>query len=359
MLNILIVYAVKEERVLVQDTNCTFNYCITGVGKVAAALAVEKAIHEFHPDIILNIGTCGSVNFEVGTVHLCKEFIDRDMEKLHAFGVPYQENFSEELDHLGLLGDLSFDSVCNTGDTFLTSADGSGDVFDMESFAIARVCKKHKLPFMGIKCVTDIIGQNSVQHWEDKLAEANDILQAFVNEFTFGVPDNYQGSEVKSLITKYNLEEHPEGGWYKEMYRSNMLLKASGLPNDFGADRDALTSIYYLLTDNNYSAFHKIKSPEVWYFHQGIALLIHMIDDKGNYSCVELSNKESGVLQYTVEPNVWFAASIKGEFGYSLVSCAVAPGFDFRDFTLAKTEELANIAPDSISEINQFCIKEK
>ena len=73
----------------------------------------------------------------------------------------------------------------------------------------------------------------------------------------------------------------------------------------------------------------------MWYFHKGFPLLIHVISSDGLYSVVELSDKEEGVLQYAVPENSWFAAEIKSHYGFSLVSCAVAPGFDFEDFELA------------------------
>ncbi len=355
MLNILIVYAVKEERVQLSMPNCRFKYCRTGVGKVASALAVEAAFEAFHPDVVLNIGTAGTVVHSIGSIHLCQKFVDRDMEKLKAFGVECEVDFSSQLENLGWFRHWKFDSVCNTGDTFLTESDGSGDVFDMESFAVAQVCKRHHVPFVGIKCVTDIIGQNSIKHWEEKLAEAQSLLQKFVDSHYIDVPNQYYGKQAHQLISELQLTEHPEGGWFREVYRSEMILSKDGLPNAFGADRNALTSIYYMLANEQYSAFHKIKSPEVWYYHKGMPLTIHMIDEEGTYSKVELSGEKDGLLQYTVQPGVWFAACLEGEFGYSLVSCAVAPGFDFVDFKMATADELLSLAPSHETLIRKFC----
>ncbi len=340
MLNVLIVYAVEEERVQVNMPNCNFHYCKTGVGKVAASIAVSRAIDIHHPDVVLNIGTAGSVEYEIGSVHLCCKFVDRDMEKLQNFGVPFYVEFTDEVERSGLFEGWAFDSVCNSGDTFLTTADGTGDVFEMESFAVARICEAHQIPFVAIKCVTDIIGQNSIQHWEDKLAEAQAILQVFINENKLSVPQNYIGRVATDIIKKLDLKAHPEGGWYNEIYRSDMKLLSKGLPTDFSEDRSALTSIYYLLCDNHVSKFHRIKSPEVWYFHKGMPLLIHIINSIGEYLKVELSESANGCLQYTVEPNSWFGAEIKGSSGFCLVSCAVSPGFEFDDFEIADRESL-------------------
>ncbi len=356
MLNVLIVYAVEEERVQVDMPQCIFHYCRTGVGKIAAALAVERAIEQHHPDVVLNIGTAGTLDYEIGSIHLCRQFVDRDMEKLQNFGVAFNEDFTDEVEKCGFFKDWDFDSTCNTGDTFLTSSDGTGDVFDMESFAVARVCKMHDIPFVGVKCVTDIIGQNSIKHWEEKLAEAQSLLQNFVDTNYLTVPDKYVGRIAEKLIGDLKLQAHPEGGWYKEVYRSEMQIVQSGLPASFNGDRNALTSIYYLLANNQFSAFHKIKSPEVWYFHQGMPLIIHMVDKNGNYMHIELSDTMNGHLQYTVEPDCWFAAEIKEGYGYTLVSCAVAPGFEFSDFELASKPALVALCPSQQNLIQRLSL---
>nr|WP_321405579.1 cupin domain-containing protein [uncultured Carboxylicivirga sp.] len=335
MLNVLVVYAVAEEKVDLSMPGCRFHYCKTGVGKVSAALAVQESIERYKPEVVLNIGTAGSVQFPVGTIHLCSKFVDRDMEKLHVFGVPYLEDFSEEINQLPFFQRWQFDSTCNTGDTFLTEADGTGDVFDMESFAIARVCRLHQIPFVGVKYVTDKIGENSVKHWEEKLAEAQAGLQKFVDENHLNVPENYLAAEVRQVVDQYQMERHPEGGWYKEVYRSEMEVVKS----EDGNNRKALTSIYYLLADSDFSAFHRIQSPEVWYYHKGMPIIIHEINQQGNYRTIELSDA-NGILQHTVEPGVWFAAELKDGYGFALVSCAVAPGFEFEDFELALKEDL-------------------
>lgn len=355
MLNILIVYAVEEERVYVTMPNCKFHYCRTGVGKVAATIAVEHAINQHHPDIVINIGTAGTLDYQLGSIHLCRRFIDRDMEKLQNFGVSYEEDFTAEIEACGFFKHWQFDSICNTGDTFLTSADGTGDVFDMESFAVARVCRNHNIPFAGVKCVTDKIGQNSIKHWEEKLAEAQLNLQHFIDTNPLSVPENYTGRSASQIIDQLQLKQHPEGGWYKECYRSALSIKKEGLPDTFDGDRDALTSIYYLLSNQEISAFHRIQSPEIWYFHQGINLIIHIIHPSGQYEKVVLSGKKSNLWQFTVEPHCWFAAEIEGTYGYSLVSCAVAPGFDFRDFEMGSAINLIQKFPQHKDIINRMC----
>ena len=356
MLNILIVYAVEEERVHVQMPHCKIHYCRTGVGKVNAALAAEHAIMSHKPDVVINIGTAGTIHYSIGSIHLCNRFVDRDMEKLKDFGVAYEEDFGVEVEKSNFFKNWNFDSICNTGDTFLTSPDGTGDVFDMESFAVARVCKAHDIPFVGVKCVTDVIGQNSIKHWEDKLAEAQAALQNYIDNNPLSISQDYISGNIKRLIKELNLKQHPEGGWYNEVYRSEMLIKKDQLNESFSGSRNVLTSIYYLLNNDQFSAFHKIKSPETWYFHEGMPLIIHLIDPEGGYKHIELSNRLNGKLQYTVEPNTWFAVQIKEEYGYTLTSCAVAPGFDFDDFEMGKKAELISLFPQHHDIISRLAL---
>ncbi len=180
MMKVLLVHALKEEQVYLEKEGLTFYHCITGVGKVNAAIAVQQAIYKYQPHFILNVGTCGSVHHAVGSIHHCHTFVDRDMEKLAAFGLVCKEDFEKELAEHALVQDWAHHSVCNSGDAFLTSKDGTGDVFDMEAFAIARVCKALNLPFSAVKYVTDIIGENSVKIWEEKLSEAQEALQNYM-----------------------------------------------------------------------------------------------------------------------------------------------------------------------------------
>lgn len=181
MTKILVTYALEEERVNLKKEGILFTYCKTSVGKVDAAIAVQQAIYQNKPDLVLNIGTSGSVHHPMGSIHLSQTFVDRDMEKLVEFGLKCREDFSSENKNMEFLNAWNFSSIVNSGDTFLTSSDGTGDVFDMEAYAIARVCKTLNLPFASIKYVTDIIGENSVKHWEDKLSEAQEGLQNFVD----------------------------------------------------------------------------------------------------------------------------------------------------------------------------------
>jgi predicted cupin superfamily sugar epimerase len=107
-----------------------------------------------------------------------------------------------------------------------------------------------------------------------------------------------------------------------------------------------VTSIHYLLENEDFSAFHRIAYPEIWYWHDGEPLTVHEISPDGTYTARTLGKGEGQVLSLVVEPGVWFAAELPGKTGYGLVSCAVAPGFDFEMFEMAKREELVAMWPE-------------
>ena len=72
---------------------------------------------------------------------------------------------------------------------------------------------------------------------------------------------------VDKIIKQLELLPHPEGGYFKETYRSQLVIRKEGIPIDFDVDRNACTAIYFLLTSDNFSAFHKIKQDEMWHFY--------------------------------------------------------------------------------------------
>lgn len=148
-------------------------------------------------------------------------------------------------------------------------------------------------------------------------------------------------SEANKIVAKLEMLSHPEGGFYKEVYRSEGLILKEGL-DGFTGNRNFCTSIYFLLTCDNFSAFHRIKQDEVWHFYKGSPLYVHVIDQDGNYVRHEIGMDLENNLepQLTVPSGCWFASSVKNENDYSFVGCTVAPGFDFEDFEMAERNQL-------------------
>jgi len=156
-------------------------------------------------------------------------------------------------------------------------------------------------------------------------------------------------------IEHLNLQRHPEGGFYKETYRSPDKIPVDGLPVRFFGARNVSTAIYFLLQAPDRSLFHRIKSDEVWHFHAGDTLNIYILSDKGLVTQQLGPNLETGdSLQVVVPANHWFGASVAGAGSYTLSSCTVAPGFDFKDFELADRANLLNEFPMHHSIINKL-----
>ena len=146
-------------------------------------------------------------------------------------------------------------------------------------------------------------------------------------------------------IKKLSLEAHPEGGFYRQTYRADLVLAKDALPPEFTGARAASTAIYFLLEGENFSAFHRLRSDEVWHFYVGSTLVVHVLDQQGSYSEILLgTDPEAGeALQAVVKAGYWFASRVRDGKGFALVGCTVAPGFDFEDFEMAKREELARV----------------
>lgn len=133
----------------------------------------------------------------------------------------------------------------------------------------------------------------------------------------------------KEIIQKYKLIRHPEGGWYKEVIRSKNFIPFNG------TKRNAVTSIYFLLTKGGISKWHIVDSDEIWIFLDGAPLELHQANLKtGKY---QIENIDPENRQIIVPAFTWQAAKTKGKF--SFVACVVAPGFQFEGFKLLKKND--------------------
>lgn len=148
-------------------------------------------------------------------------------------------------------------------------------------------------------------------------------------------------------IEQLNLEPHPEGGFYRQTYKSEEFINKTALPSRFSGDRTFSTSIYYLLPGGNFSAFHKVNQDEIWHFYYGCPLTLHIISPEGRYSCSHLGdNPENGeAFQIIVKAGDYFAAQPDQNDSFSLCGCTVAPGFEFADFEMPAREVLLREFP--------------
>jgi uncharacterized protein len=145
--------------------------------------------------------------------------------------------------------------------------------------------------------------------------------------------------KVQKLISHYEMQPHPEGGFYKETYRSEFS-----------------TAIYYLLTKGHKSSLHRIKSDELWHFYEGDSLTVVELTEGGSFKETRLGrNIEKGELvQYVVAAGVWFGAYLPDDSEYAFVGCTVSPAFEFKDFEIGNKAELLKNYPQAVSVINKL-----
>jgi predicted cupin superfamily sugar epimerase len=163
--------------------------------------------------------------------------------------------------------------------------------------------------------------------------------------------------KLETVIKELNLKPHPEGGYFCETYRSAETIGKGGLPERYPGERAFGTSILYLLEGHDKSHFHRLKSDEIWYFHLGAAIVLHVVDPRQGYTSIELgSNPAKGQkLQWVIPKGAWFAAEVKGQTGFALAGCAVFPGFDFADFEMGNRDALLAEYPGLSEVIRKFC----
>ena len=172
--------------------------------------------------------------------------------------------------------------------------------------------------------------------------------------------------DCKRVVADLSLEAHPEGGFFRETYRSDVSISVQG----FVGNRSVSTAIYYLLRGCDISAFHRIRSDEVWHFYCGQPLVIHILHsnslsnkEQPQYSEIVMGAAVDGnglpCYQAVVRAGDYFAARLQNynpddEINYSLVGCTVAPGFDFQDFEMPARQQLLDEFPQQAGIIRQL-----
>ena len=167
--------------------------------------------------------------------------------------------------------------------------------------------------------------------------------------------NSYMNAE--DYIKLLELEPHPEGGYFRQTYRSSEWLSQTALPARFAGDRTVCTVIYYLLAKGDFSSFHRIKSDELWHFYAGSGLHIYLLHLDGRGEVLKLGDDLANgySFQQMVPAGCWFASKPVTGDGFSFVGCTVAPGFDFADFELAEKDDLLKQYPAFKDWVDTLC----
>lgn len=139
------------------------------------------------------------------------------------------------------------------------------------------------------------------------------------------------------LKKQYELQKHPEGGWFSEAYTAPFMQN----------ERPIAGSIYFLLDAGEISHFHQIDCDEIWYFHEGCGMTITVLSEQGMQKLLLGNDAEKGESPMAVIPKgAVFAAENRSADGYSFVSCATAPKFDYKGFRLVNLDEIRKTYPE-------------
>ncbi len=143
-------------------------------------------------------------------------------------------------------------------------------------------------------------------------------------------------SDLPDWAQCLGLSPHPEGGWFRETWRSSLTIPQSALPQDYAGPRSAGTAILFLLMPGQQSAWHTVRSTELWIFHRGSPLLLQFGAEQESAATHLLgADINAGEApQLLVPPGHWQRARPRDDEP-TLVSCVVVPGFDYADFALA------------------------
>lgn len=163
-----------------------------------------------------------------------------------------------------------------------------------------------------------------------------------------------QNTNAELYIKELALIPHPEGGFYREIYRSPDVFT----PEYLNTERSYMTSIYFLLRSGEFSSFHRLRSDELWYYHLGSPVSIYILDEESNLHQHTLGkNLSKGEeLQVVFRKGTWFATTPAEENSFSLFGCAVSPGFHFDDFELGNRLTLHEKFPQFHELIEKFTL---
>jgi hypothetical protein len=161
---------------------------------------------------------------------------------------------------------------------------------------------------------------------------------------------------AQSIIARFQMQAHPEGGFFREVYRSDIQFEYPGLADGRPRTRSGSTLIYFLLAEQQFSAFHRVVcSDEVWHLYAGGPLELHLIDSEGGYECRQLSTCiDSGEPAAVVKAGDWQAARLAPGARWAFCGCTVAPGFDFDDFEMPPAQTLIASHPQHDAVIREL-----
>lgn len=160
---------------------------------------------------------------------------------------------------------------------------------------------------------------------------------------------------VRKIVERFALTPHPEGGYFREVFRSELALEHVG-DRARGARRCGGTLIYFLLADRDFSAFHRVRgADEIWHLYAGGPLELHTIDAGRKHTLHALTTDlDQGEPTAVVPSDWWQAARLAPGAAFAFCGCTVAPGFEFADFDMPPADDLLASFPEHARIIHEL-----
>lgn len=374
----------------------------TGIGTTFAASLLTFIYSYFNPEYFLALGTAGGIksSLKIRDVVIVETAFEAEIQDLFTSlkNTPFEgalkhplknsyfpAHYSANLELLNLcesfnLNNINIHKGCAvSSNTFPAPKELFAKIkkldpylIDMETSAFYQVAWLLNIKILAIRGISNILNSDGIDehiHESDILGSskmATIVLLAILNKSInlknklINHPSTDLVEEVTQLIKHYHLQPHAEGGYFSPLFKSNNIVKV--LNNDAYNDenRSAGSSIYYLLNKEDYSAWHILKSDELWNFHKGSPLNIHVINENGNlftYLLGDPFQTPGATFQICIKAGNYFCAENIDKSTYSLVSCIVIPGFEYNDFKLADKNTLLTCYPQHREIIERFVCK--
>lgn len=162
--------------------------------------------------------------------------------------------------------------------------------------------------------------------------------------------------DSRQLIDMLGLVPHPEGGYYREMYRSAEQIDVQALPPRYKSPRALCTAICYLLTPDSISAIHRLESDEIFHVYLGgpVRMLVLYPDGGGEHVTLGHDLERGERVQHLAPKGVWQGLRLASGAEYALLGTTVAPGFEYEDFSIGRRDDLIAQYPDFADEIRRL-----
>lgn len=370
----------------------------TGFGASFAAGVYASILSHFHPEYILIVGTAGGIdkNLKLCDVVAVEEAFEAEIQSAHSMlkDTPFEKALTHPLSQkripttyraspelIELLKTLDIHNVSVTPGKAVSSDQFPAPIelykeikeqkalaIDMETssfYQMAWLLGGKAIAIRGLSNLLNRDGTDDEVHLSD--VEGSSLAAGYVAytlmnkiielKYENKLSNNTESTEVAKLIRTYQLQSHPEGGYYVQTYRSQDEVKPSNVERYQNETRSAGTSILFLLNKNDFSAWHVLRSDEIWHYHKGSAIKLHVIDETGQLSTKILGDPllvKDAEHQVCMKAGNYFAAENIDKSTYSLAGCTVTPGFEYKDFHLCSRSELLQKFPQHLNMIERL-----